>query len=394
MYIIVKCFLGILLVMALLLTGAALAVEATDAPGTPTHDVVLSLTANWMDEENTAYEMEVMEPDQLTMDTVTEIYKFVYEQGMRPVRYFPEETQRQIEAMLEGVVDPDALYMTEFMRLHAAEAEPEADLLAQMLVDVDYQSDQLVLVVLGDTSDPEELVWTPVESRVVELGKLEFIVPQALMEQLQGEDVLFSLLTVRKGARGGVVSKETRDVEHIQMPSKTARDTVKVKKLVAADGTQIEDDFELLVVEESEIILRELAQIRAHVKEEEQPVCTWLPDEDRDEIQLLLGEGIDLDELVVYDYLPLITKNYRDSYGDVISAFSFATPYEAGQQVVTVLGLPRETPVEGETLMDWAVQRAQVNENGEVEIVFDQLALLGMGEETGLLLLLCEPIAE
>ncbi len=331
-----KRFLGILLVMALLLTGAALAVEATDAPGTPTHDVVLSLTANWMDEENTAYEMEVMEPDQLTTDTVTEIYKFVYEQGMRPVRYFPEETQRQIEAMLEGVVDPDALYMTEFMR----------------------------------------------------------IVPQALMEQLQGEDVLFSLLTVRKGARGGVVSKETRDVEHIQMPSKTARDTVKVKKLVAADGTQIEDDFELLVVEESEIILRELAQIRAHVKEEEQPVCTWLPDEDRDEIQLLLGEGIDLDELVVYDYLPLITKNYRDSYGDVISAFSFATPYEAGQQVVTVLGLPRETPVEGETLMDWAVQRAQVNENGEVEIVFDQLALLGMGEETGLLLLLCEPIAE
>ena len=112
MYIIVKRFLGILLVMALLLTGAALAVEATDAPGTPTHDVVLSLTANWMDEENTAYEMEVMEPDQLTTDTVTEIYKFVYEQGMRPVRYFPEETQRQIEAMLEGVVDPDALYMT------------------------------------------------------------------------------------------------------------------------------------------------------------------------------------------------------------------------------------------------------------------------------------------
>ena len=78
----------------------------------------------------------------------------------------------------------------------------------------------------------------------------------------------------------------------------------------------------------------------------------------------------------------------------MISAFTFATPYEPGQQVVTVLGLPREEPVEGETLMDWAVQRAQVNENGEVEIVFDQLALLGMGEETGLLLLLCEPIAE
>ncbi len=389
-----KRFLGILLMLALLLGGTAFAVEATDAPGTPTQDVVLSLTANWLDEENTPYDLEVMEPDQLAMDTVTEIYKFVFEQDNRPVRYFPEETQRQIEEMLEGIVDPDALYMTEFMRLHAAEAEPETDLLAEMLVDVDYQSDQLILVVLGDTSDSENLVWTPVESRVVELGKVEFTVPQALMEELQGEDVLFSLLTVRKGARGGVISEEYWETEHIQLPSKTAKDSVKLAKLVSADGTQIEDDFELLIVEESEIIIRELALIREHVKEEEQPVCTWLPDEERDEIQLLLSDGLDRDELVVYDYLPLITKNYKDTYGDVISTFTFATPYEEDQQVVTVLGLPRETPVEGETLMDWAAQRAQVNENGEVEIVFDQLALIGMGEETGLLLVLCEPIAE
>lgn len=389
-----KRFLGILLMLALLLGGTAFAVEATDAPGTPTQDVVLSLTANWLDEENTPYDLEVMEPDQLAMDTVTEIYKFVFEQDNRPVRYFPEETQRQIEEMLEGIVDPDALYMTEFMRLHAAEAEPETDLLAEMLVDVDYQPDQLILVVLGDTTDPENLVWTPVESRVIELGKVEFTVPQALMEELQGEDVLFSLLTVRKGARGGVISEEYWETEHIQLPSKTAKDSVKLAKLVSADGTQIEDDFELLIVDESEIIIRELALIREHVKEEEQPVCTWLPDEERDEIQLLLSDGLDRDELVVYDYLPLITKNYKDTYGDVISTFTFATPYEEGQQVVTVLGLPRETPVEGETLMDWAVQRAQVNENGEVEIVFDQLALIGMGEETGLLLVLCEPIAE
>ena len=389
-----KRFLGILLALTLLLTGTAFAAEATDAPGTPTHDVVLSLTANWLDEENTPYDLQVMEPDQLTMDTVTEIYQFVYEQDNRPVRYFPEETQRQIEEMLAGVVDPDALYMTEFMRLHAAQADPEADLLAEMLVDVDYQPDQLILVVLGDTTDPENLVWTPVGSKVVELGKVQFIVPQALMEELQGEDVLFSLLTVRKGARGGVVSAQTQEVEHVSLPSKTAYDTVRVTKLAAADGTPIEDDFELLVVEESEIITRELALIREHVKEKEQPVCTWLPDEDRDEIQLLLTDELDRDELVVYDYLPLITKNYKDTYGDVISAFTFATPYEEGQQVVTVLGLPREEPVEGETLMDWAVQRAQVNADGEVEIVFDQLALIGMGEETGLLLVLCEPIAE
>lgn len=389
-----KRFLGILLALTLLLTGTAFAAETTDAPGTPTQDVVLSLTANWLDVENTPYDLQVMSADQLTMDTVTEIYQFVYEQDNRPVRYFPEETQKQIEEMLAGVTDPDALYMTEFMRLHAAQAEPQADLLAEMLMDVDYQPGQLILVVLGDTTAPENLVWTPVESKVTELGKVEFTVPQALMEELQGEDVLFSLLTVRKGARGGVVSAQNQDAEHVQLPSKTASDTVKVTKIAAADGTQIGDDFELLVVEESEISKEELALIRERVKVEEQPVCSWLPDEDRDEIQLLLTGGLDRDELVVYDYLPLVTKNYKDTYGDVISAFTFATPYEAGQQVVTVLGLPKEAPVEGGTLMDWAVQRAQVNANGEVEIVFDQLALIGMGEETGLLLVLSEPIAE
>ena len=45
-----KHFLGITLALALLLTGSALAVELTDVHGTPTQDVVASLTAAWRDE--------------------------------------------------------------------------------------------------------------------------------------------------------------------------------------------------------------------------------------------------------------------------------------------------------------------------------------------------------
>lgn len=222
-----KRSLGILLVLCLLLTGSALAAEATDVPGTPTQDVVLSLTAAWQDELKTAYDLQVMPADQLTMDTVTEIYKFVCEENNRPVRYFPEETQKAIEAML-GDTDPDALYMTEFIRLHAAEIVPPTDLDTVMLLDVDYQPEQLVVVVLGDTTDPEKLVWTPVESRVMALGQMECVVPQELMEQLQGEDVLFSLLTVRKGDRGGIVTCE-KDIEHIELPSKTAYDIIQIE---------------------------------------------------------------------------------------------------------------------------------------------------------------------
>ena len=383
-----KRFLGILLTLAICLTGTALAAERTDAPGTPTQDVVLELRANWLDADSTAYDLYVMDADQLTMDTVTDIYTFVHDEDKRPVRYFPEETQRQIEEMLAGIVDPDALYMTEFMRLHAAEAEPQADLLVKMLLDVDYQPGQLVLVVLGDTSDPENLVWTPVEAQVTALGQVEFTVPQALMQELQGEDVLLSLLTVRGGGSGSASGDE--DAQPEQHPSKTAEDTTQVVNLESEDGADLAEDFRIVVVDESDVIRDELERIGRHVQGN--PVCTWLPEASQSEIQLLLKDDLSRDELLVYDYLPLITENYVDTYGDVVTSFTFATPYEEGQQVVTVLGLPRTDAVGAdETLMTWAVQRAQVNANGEVEIVFDQLALIGMGEETGLLLVLCEP---
>ena len=386
-----KRFLGILLTLAICLSGVALAAEQTDAPGTPTQDVVLELRANWLDEDLTAYDLYVMDADQLTMDTVTEIYTFVYEEDNRPVRYFPEETQRQIEEMLAGIVDPDALYMTEFMRLHATEAEPQAELLVQMLLDVDYQVGQLVLVVLGDTSDPENLVWTPVEAKVTEPGRVEFTVPQALMQDLQGEDVLLSLLTVRGGS-GGSASGDDGQTQPEQHPSKTAEDSSRVVELASQDGANLADDFRIVVVDESDAIREELARIGRHVQEQKLPVCTWLPEVSQNEIQLLLSDDLSRDALVVYDYLPLITENYVDSYGDVVTSFSFATPYAEGQQVVTALGLPRQDAVgEDETLMTWAVQRARVDENGEVEIVFDQLALIGMGEETGLLLVFSEP---
>ena len=126
-----KRILGIALALALLLTGGALAVELTDVPGTPTQDVVTSLTSNWRDEAKTAYDLRVLPSDQLTMNEVTDAYTFVHEENHRPVRWYPEETQRAIEAMI-GSIDPDALYMTEFMRLHAAQIEPPTDLDAVM----------------------------------------------------------------------------------------------------------------------------------------------------------------------------------------------------------------------------------------------------------------------
>ena len=388
-----KRILGIGLVL-MLLTGSASAAVLTDAPGTPTQDRAVALDARWEDEARTAYDLRELPADHLTVNQAVDVYDFVYEQGNRPVRWYPEDTQKAIEAIIS--VDPDALYMTEFMRLHAAEIVPPTDLEATMTLTIDYQPGQLTVVVLGDTSDPANLVWTPVESRVIANGQVEFNVPQALMAQLQGEDLLFSLLTVRQGARG-TVEVETTEVPE-NLPSKQAGDTTRVVKTVTRNGQALPDDFKIAIVPETELIRREITMLGQFVTEQEQPALNWLPEEDQNRVRYLLG--VDGEALIVSDYVPLITENFRPTDGDAVGSFSFATPSSEGQTIVTALGIPDKNAdnadeiQNGKTQMKWSVQPAIVREGGVVDVVFDQLALIDMGTETGLLLMLSEPTAE
>lgn len=388
-----KRILGIGLVL-MLLTGSASAAVLTDAPGTPTQDRAVALDARWEDEARTAYDLRELPADHLTVNQAVDVYDFVYEQGNRPVRWYPEDTQKAIEAIIS--VDPDALYMTEFMRLHAAEIVPPADLEATMTLTIDYQPGQLTVVVLGDTSDPANLVWTTVESRVIANGQVEFNVPQALMAQLQGEDLLFSLLTVRQGARG-TVEVETTEVPE-NLPSKQAGDTTRVVKTVTRNGQALPDDFKIAIVPETELIRREITMLGQFVTEQEQPALNWLPEEDQNRVRYLLG--VDGEALIVSDYVPLITEDFRPTDGDAVGTLSFATPYSEGQTIVTALGIPDENAdntdeiQNGKTQMKWSVQPAIVREGGVVDVVFDQLALIDMGTETGLLLMLSEPTAE
>ena len=388
-----KRILGIGLVL-MLLTGSASAAVLTDAPGTPTQDRAVALEARWEDEARTAYDLWELPADHLTVNQAVDVYDFVYEQGNRPIRWYPEDTQKAIEAIIS--VDPDALHMTEFIRLHAAEIDPPTDLEVTMTLTIDYQPGQLTVVVLGDTSDPANLVWTPVESRVIAKGQVEFHVPQALMAQLQGEDFLFSLLTVRQGARGTVEAETTEVPENL--PSKQAGDTTRVVKTVARNGQALPDDFKIAIVPETEPIRREITLLGQFVTEQEQPALNWLPEEDQNRVRYLLG--VDGEALIVSDYVPLITEDFRPTDGDAVGTLSFATPYSEGQTIVTALGIPDENADNadetqtGKTQMKWSVQPAIVRKGGVVDVVFDQLALIDMGTEAGLLLMLSEPAAE
>lgn len=379
-----KQILGATLALALL-TGSASAAVYTDAPGTPTQDQVVSLTAAWQDSESAAYELVEMPADKLTMDTATNVYEFVYEQENRPVRWYPEETQTAIETMIGG--NGDSLYMTELMRMHAEEITVTTDLKAVLTLDIDYQPGQTVVVVLGDISDPANIVWTPVEARVIAVGRVEFDVPQELMEQLQGDDLLFTLLTVRQGGKT-TVTVETTEIPET-LPSKQASDTTRIVKTVR-NGQEVEDDFQIEVVTETSVIQREIELLGQYVTVQQKPALSWLPEEAQDRVRYLLN--MDGDSLIITDYVALTSENFRDTDGDAVGTLSFATPYKEGQTIVTVLGIPKkEASADGETLMDWIVQPAIVRANGVVDVVFDQMALIDMGTETGLLLMLSEP---
>ena len=124
-----KRILSLALVL-MLLTGTASAAVLTLAPATPTQDRAVTLVSHWADGSQAAYDLHELSCDQQTMEQAKSVYDFVYEQGNRPVRWYPEETQEAIEEMID--VDPDSLHMTEFMRLYAEEAETVSTLDAAM----------------------------------------------------------------------------------------------------------------------------------------------------------------------------------------------------------------------------------------------------------------------
>ncbi len=156
----------------------------------------------------------------------------------------------------------------------------------------------------------------------------------------------------------------------------------------------LNDDFDLIIVQETDVIKQEMEMIGQFLSEQGQSILDWLPENDRNRIRYLLGDVCD--NLIVSDYVPLITENFHPTDGDAVGTLSFATPYEEGQTIITGLGTPRKDAdtVSGETLMDWSVMPSTVRANGVVEMVFNQLSLIDMGAETGLLLVLTEPTAE
>ena len=359
--------------------------EYTDVPSVPTQDAVVTFRA---DQD---CEVTVLLPDEKEIALLEDVYAFVWKEGNRPARYYDEETQKKI-AELSGV-DIDVLHMTEFMALELA-GHPQKPVRMNVLLDVDYQPGQLIVVVMGIDGDGDGVYrWFPYRGEVPETGRILYDVPEEEFKEMTGQQVIFHVLTVREGPRGGILSRETIEREQIATPSKDAGDLVKIRRWYSTNGEAIDDDFSIFLVNRTEAMEREIDRIAAHIRGGGAPI-TWFPEEMQRQTQLLHPVDLNVTDMVIYDIAAVMAENYKDTYGDVATENLFAATYSPDSRMAAMLGFPIEGAAEA-PYFDWYCLRAEALEtDAHVEIVFKQLVIPTMEEQPAMLVIFSEPIAQ
>lgn len=374
-----------LLLAVLMMTGAvAEPVEEfyMRVPAALTQDEVVHFVAEYKPEKEVLeYGIEVLEPTILGMESLSELIDYVQIHVLPPIGYFTEEVQEKIAALLPENYDLEALHVTEFMSILPEATETTVAVDAEVLLDVDYQPGQLVLVVLGIEDENGEIVWEPLEASVTELGKIEFVIPVELQNTVDGVETLFAVLTEQIGDRGDVLPGQDAPSY-----SKTAQDMTQVTDVEAEQPVE----FEVITVEETELILAELEDMREHT-ELLQPIFTFFDEETQKAAKFLLPDDVGTDALVAYEVASVMSVGYDEIYGGALVNFVFATPYENDMAVVTLVGLPKEAPAAEEDPMEWTALRTSVTE-GQVSVIFDKAVLTAMEEETALMIVLSEPL--
>lgn len=375
--------------------------EYTDVTSVMTQDAVVSIEL-FSEEPEEELSLNLQQPDEKSMSLLEKIYDFVWREGNRPVRYYDEETQKKIQELVPGV-DIDALYLTEFMAqdMHGV---PREEVVIERLLDVDYQPGQLVVVVLGYEQENGEYRWFPYRAEVPEVGMIRYTIPKADYDELTPQpQVIYHVLTIRVGARGGVLSGYYVD-EPVPAPSKTVDDVTTIRRWYSSTGEVIEDNFSIFVVEKTEGMHEEIRRIGEFLSEElpdgeYNRVINWFPEEIASQAQLLIQEA-DAQELIAYDITAVMSKEYKDTYGDVATDSTFAASYSPERRMVVMLGfeleedeLPDLPPEELDkvTHFEWYCLRAEAQDEDWVEIVFKQLIIPDMETEPALLVVLSEP---
>jgi len=379
-----------LMMLCMLVCSGALANEIsmldgqyTDVPSVMTQDAVVAFDADQ------ACSVTILQPYAKAVELLDRVYEFVWKEGNRPARYYDEETQRKIQELAQ--VDIDILHMTEFMALELA-GEPEDVVHMEALFDVEYYPGQLIIVVMGIEQENGEYRWYPYRGDVRMLGMIEYDIPVQEFNEMKEQKVIFHVLTDRVGARGDQLADVEVIHDRVFTPSRGAMDLISIRRWHSTSGETIDDQFSIFLVEKTEEMKEEIERIGQHI-DEEKPAIQWFPIEIANQAQLLQAEGVDVNDMLIYDIVAVMAKDYKDTYGDVATENLFASVYDQDKGMVALLGFPIEDAQEA-PFFDWYCLRAEALENSRVEIVFKQLVIPTMEEEPAMLVVFSEPINE
>lgn len=379
-----KRIMALIMAMALLLCAhTALAAGGnavyTNVPGVSTQDTVERVDAS---KAQAPYDMQVLEPNVFSVGVLTDINCFVRVNQQPVIGYFPEYLQQEV-ADIAAPAGKDELHMSEFMRILPSTGET-APVDVAFTFNIDYYVDQLVIVMMG-IKDGKEVLWRALPAAVEQEFVVSFTIPADWQEKIGGQETLFALLTVRDGKGGDQWAEDDQKKNQEGLPSKTVRDTTQIgvseKIREAAKGT----NFRIKLVEPTPKIMAELTRIDGHLKAGNSLV-TYYSEEIQARIALLMGENVDPAAIRGYVVESVMQENYRETYDDGYTAFSFAVPYEDGQRVVVAVGVPEDNG------MRWVPNRAKVWD-GRVHVIFSETVLPQMGHEAALMIVLSTELA-
>lgn len=378
----------------------------SDAPANPTQENMIEITATSIETDGTPMPFTLMKmlPTELTVSSLAPIFDFVDISVMPPAYFFPEHVQEDI---LKMGLKPEALFMPEYASLlpqvYTDALEKGANVQVEMEFDIAYPVDIPVVVVMGWPTE-HGIEWRALPAYVPKDQHVHYTIPADLLEIINGQETLFSLLTVKPGLSKAEYSTEEIVVSY-EIPSITSGDVTTVVETYSksADGEPI--PVEVVLVEQNHRIAVELDALENHINVDEitrEPIMSYFDREINRQVQLLLPPEVDTHDLVAYEIACLESEKYIDPYGDVMACFSFATPYEEGQPMVSLLALPDEedheifvwTPLHTEVVRNYPDPNNPDVYTDIVEITFSSEVLLHMLEKTALLIVLSTPMPE
>ena len=361
------------------------------APANPTQENVEKLQAEYQPENQDAAScaIAVMEPTQLTVETLKSIFEFVDVDRQPPAQYFPENVQEEMARIIQG--DLDRLYMPEFMSLLPEKMQLDADVQVDMHMTIDYQQGQLVLVVLGRETDVG-IEWKPLPAQVIDGAEedniVRFVVPADVMARYAGGETLFALLAEKPGVGAGDAQQGIPE-EHEFVPSKNASDIVFVTNDAVRNAAGETVDCRIIIVSRTKLIEQELERLTSYFTRPENRPIRYFDTETVNETALIL-QGTEIDSLIPYEITQVMVEDYQQPYGDVTARFLFPTPFAADKAMIALIGIPEANNPE---TFCWMPLRVEKADNG-INITFSSSVLPTMMQEAALLLVMSEPIEE